>query len=79
MNRLAELVEAIDMHMADRLGDARQMVQHLVEHEGATLFINQTECRLRLAGVVATCANGHHGLLKNWRGLARRRIEGAAA
>jgi hypothetical protein len=81
MNRLAELVDAIDMYLADKLGDARQMLQHLIEHEGATLVISQTkgECRLRLAGVVATCANGHHGLLINWRGLAQRRIEGAAA
>jgi hypothetical protein len=79
MNRLAELVDAIDMYLADPLADPREMVSHLIEHEGAALVISLTAYRLRLAGVVATCANGHHGLLINWRGLAQRRIEGAAA
>lgn len=72
LHRLERLIEDIDR--ARPSGDAKKIIEDLVEREGARHRYISGTYELRMAGVAATSTIGGNSLLTAWQRAATRKI-----
>ncbi len=61
----------------DYYAECDRLVAELTSETGAKIDGSRPweGCRISLAGIKSSCTGGTYGLLHNWKGAARRRIE----